>query len=281
MNRRQILAAAAMLAASPVVPAIAGDAPAVPIKVRVRRTGWAGIQVERGDKALFVDPEVIFYKRPELGIKSVALDTQAGSRYVALTHLHGDHFDPDAIKSILKSPGDLVICHEKMAASIAAQQFPVAGVAMYEPYSAGNYEEDDIALAAVPAQDGYGDLQVSWVIVAGGVRMIHCGDTIWHGDWLKIGRIYGPFDLAFLPINGFRQSTEIYPVSTVAKSMGPEEAAQAALLLRAKAAVPIHYGRKPRPSYLETENALNLFVAAAGRAGVKPLVSEPGAWIDL
>ncbi len=284
MNRRQLLQVAAL---APALSTFAGAgsvalaAPPTARTVRVRRTGWAGVQIEYGDKALFVDPEILFASRPELGVATVPLETSAGWRFVAITHLHRDHFDVEAVRSILKTPDDLVICQDRVAASVASRQLPVASVAMYEPFSAGEYEGDDIALAPVPAQDGYGDPQVSWVIVAGGLKMIHCGDTMWHGDWMKIGRIYGPFDIAFLPINGVRQNADIAPVSTIVKSMTPEQAAQAAVLLQARAVVPIHYGRQPRASYVETENAETLFVAAATAAGIRPIIAQPGSWIEV
>ena len=283
MKRRHLLKSAALAAiVTPLVNSEPASAAAPSkSKVRIRRTGWAGIQIESGDKVLFIDPESMFDKRPELGIKSVPLETSASWRFVAVTHLHRDHFDVDAVKSILKSPDDLVICYEKSAAHVASRQLPVTGLAMYEPFSAGEYEADDITLAPVPAQDGYGDPQVSWVIVAGGLRMIHCGDTMWHGDWIKIGRIYGPFDVAFLPINGIHQNEGIDPVSTIVKSMAPEQAVQAAILLRAKTVIPIHYGRKPRPSYVETENAEVLFLDHAKKFGIKPIIADPAAWIEI
>jgi len=80
----------------------------------------------------------------------------------------------------------------------------------------------------------------------------HCGDTIWHGHWQRIGRAYGPFDVAFLPINGFAQ-TDLVPSTTVPYAMTPEVALQAARLLGAQTVVPIHFGRAPSQTYIETD----------------------------
>ena len=44
--------------------------------------------------------------------------------------------------------------------------------------------------------------QVAWVVEGAGARIIHCGDTMWHGNWWQIARDHGPFDVAFLPVNG-------------------------------------------------------------------------------
>jgi hypothetical protein len=40
---------------------------------------------------------------------------------------------------------------------------------------------------AVPAVDGFGAYQVSWVVMAGSHKAIHCGDTMNHGYWWDFG----------------------------------------------------------------------------------------------
>ena len=64
---------------------------------------------------------------------------------------------------------------------------------------------------------------------------------MWHGGFAKVGRLYRPFDVAFLPINGVIQRAEIDPVTLVEKSMMLEQAIQVALALRAKQIVPIRF----------------------------------------
>src|SRR4029079_15968121 len=96
-------------------------------------------------------------------------------------------------------------------------------------------------VAAVPASDGLGEQQVSWILTCGNRRFIHCGDTLWHGRFGEYGRQYGPFDAAFLPINGF-QRIHLNPPTGQPSSLTPEQAVSAAVLLRATTLVPIHYG---------------------------------------
>ena len=57
-------------------------------------------------------------------------------------------------------------------------------------------------VTALPAADGTGDPQVSWAVEAGGRRIVHGGDTMFHGWWWRAAQAAGPFDAAFLPING-------------------------------------------------------------------------------
>ncbi len=53
--------------------------------------------------------------------------------------------------------------------------------------------------AAVPAVDGIGDPQVSWAVEAGGKRVIHLGDSVFHGYWWRAAHRYGPFDAVLPP----------------------------------------------------------------------------------
>ena len=104
-------------------------------------------------------------------------------------------------------------------------------------------------MLALPAVDGLGGQQVSWLISVAGRRYLHCGDTIWHGHWRTWGKLYGPFDAVFLPVNGAVQAAE--PASEIPLSMNPAQAVDAAVLLRAKQLVPIHYGYHVEGAYEE------------------------------
>src|SRR5206468_3177623 len=75
---------------------------------------------------------------------------------------------------------------------------------------------------------------------------------------VQAARAYGPFDLAFLPINGFRQVQGRYTDTGVAMSLTPEQAAAAAQVLRARLTVPIHYGHE-NANYREEPHALQRF----------------------
>jgi L-ascorbate metabolism protein UlaG (beta-lactamase superfamily) len=106
----------------------------------------------------------------------------------------------------------------------------------------------------VPASDGLGDKQVSWVVLFNGQRYLHCGDTIWHGKWRSYGSVYGPFDVVFMSVNGAMQADE--PASEIPLSLNPKEAVDAAILLGAKQLVPTHYGFHVPGSYEEVKEPL-------------------------
>ena len=113
----------------------------------------------------------------------------------------------------------------------------------------------------------------------GGRRIIHCGDTLWHGSWWQIGRQYGPFDAAFLPINGARFAWR-KPVSEISAVMTPEQAVAAAVVIGARQIVPIHYGVSGAEGYSELPDVEALLIEAAARRGIGVEVLRPGEWLD-
>jgi len=157
---------------------------------------------------------------------------------------------------------------------VVAAGFKVRTAAPYEPILLG----DSFTATAVPAVDGYGDPQVSWVVSGGGRRIIHCGDTLWHGSWWHIGRQLGPFDAAFLPINGARFGWR-KPVSDVPAVMTPEQAVAAAVVLGARLLVPIHYGLVGAEGYQEVTQPEAALLKAARQRGMAVEVVRPGEWL--
>ncbi len=109
------------------------------------------------------------------------------------------------------------------------------------------------------------------------LRIIHCGDTLWHGAWWHIGRFLGPFD-AFLPINGARFAWR-KPVSEVAAVPTPEQAVAAAVVLNARLIVPIHYGVVAADSYDEVPDPAAALAEAARKRQVAVEVVRPGEWL--
>jgi L-ascorbate metabolism protein UlaG (beta-lactamase superfamily) len=131
---------------------------------------------------------------------------------------------------------------------------------------------------ALPAVDGLGDPQISWLVEAGGTRVLHLGDTVFHGAWWQMARRAGPFDIAFAPINGAVVNfPHQQPASPLPAAMEPEQAALAGELLRARTLVPIHYGGfHADPWYRPIADARERFEAAAADRSYEFQVLEPG-----
>jgi L-ascorbate metabolism protein UlaG (beta-lactamase superfamily) len=242
-------------------------------QLEVQRLGWAGIRLRLGAVSLYIDPLVDpAVWGDSLRSPLIPIESSGDSDVVLITHRHPDHCDPIAIKQLVGSNGALVSTHQDGTCSIPAGIRVRLGD-LYEPQLLG-----DFTAIAVPAVDGYGDPQVSWVILAGGRRVIHCGDTLWHGNWWKIGRTYGPFDAAFLPINGARFGWR-QPISDVSAVMTPEQAVAAAVVLGARTIVPIHYGMAPSNEYTEMPDLEQKLVAEGKRRSIEIRVLKAGEWL--
>jgi L-ascorbate metabolism protein UlaG (beta-lactamase superfamily) len=267
-ERRRFLAGAALALAGG---AARAGAPA-PAGMAAQRLGWAGIRLQVGETTLWIDPLA------NAAVWGAALrdtlspiEPASDDRYVLVTHRHPDHDDPDAVARALGAGGTLLSASPTGPLPVPAGSRSRA-VELYEPQLLG-----DMTAIAVPAADGYGDPQVSWIVSGGGRRVIHCGDTLWHGHWWKIARL-GPFDAAFLPINGARFGWR-KPASGLPGVMTPEQAAAAAEVIGARLIVPIHYGMRPSAEYTEAAHPAHALVAAADARHVDVEFVRAGAWL--
>ncbi|MGZ6645427.1 MAG: MBL fold metallo-hydrolase [Solirubrobacteraceae bacterium] len=262
--------------------------------MRVRRLGWAGLELEaEGETAVIDLLEDVGPLAPFIGAPREALPAPSAPGAVSLalvTHLHSDHTDPPALARAL-APGGVVLrpapaegggletigmaAAERGLAELAIAQRVVAP---WETVRSGPFE-----VTAIPAADGFGDPQVSWVVAAGGVRILHCGDTLFHGWWWLARMRCGPIDAAFLPVNGpVVNLPHRQPQSTLPAVMDPAQAAEAAALLEAGLAVPIHYDTLNNPpTYAQVERPADAFARAAGARGVRARVVAPGEEVEL
>lgn len=272
-HRRRFLVGCAGAAAATLLPFGALAAAAVPRTLRAQRLAWAGVRLQLPDSTLLIDPLV----SPEawgraLPDRLVPVDDTAGETHVLVTHTHSDHFDGTAVATALKNGGVLAY-----PAGLQPSPWPQGArarpSALWEPQLLG-----DFTATPVPASDGYGDTQVSWVVSAGGRRIFHGGDTQWHGNWWRIGRQFGPFDAAFLPINGARFGWR-EPASGQPGVLAPEQAVAAAVILGARVLVPIHYGVSGMDKYVEVDDPLGRVRQAARERDVPLQIMEPGMWL--
>lgn len=267
-RRRLLTAAALLLAGRPVRAAGGADG------LRIQRLAWAGIRLQLPQASLFIDPLL----SPSVWGASlkdalIPVGDAVGDSQVLITHTHADHFDAAAVAQALGRGGALI--HPPGTNPLPVPPGARARPApLWEPQLLG-----DFTATAVPASDGFGDPQVSWVVSAGGRRIFHGGDTLWHGHWWRIGRQLGPFDAAFLPINGARFGWR-QPLSGQPGVLTPEQAVAAATVLGARRLIPIHYGVSGMAEYVEVEDPLARLRAAARDKPVVIQALRPGDWVD-
>jgi L-ascorbate metabolism protein UlaG (beta-lactamase superfamily) len=266
--------------------------------MRVTWLGWAGAELEAGGATVVVDPLgdaaavfAPFGERAAATPLPAVVRPTAGRAVVGLvTHLHRDHADAAALSAAL-APGAPVLEPppgggdelEEVALAQADAELVAAGlerrrVAPWESVTAGPF-----TLTALPAADGLGDPQVSWLADAGGVRVLHLGDTMFHGYWWRIARRHGPFDAVLVPVNGAVVGfPHRRPASPLPVALDPGQAAIAAEILGARLAIPIHAeGYDLDGVYRPVPDAVERFAAAAAARGVPVRTLEPGETIEI
>jgi L-ascorbate metabolism protein UlaG (beta-lactamase superfamily) len=268
--------------------------------VQVRWLGWAGVEIEDGDGAtVVVDPLAdVAATFAALGdaAERVAVPrvvpVRAEGRAVAgcVTHLHRDHADAGALGRAL-APGAAV--HEppraageeleNLGVAQAEAELDAAGLERHRVSAWDRGEAGPFGLTALPAVDGVGDPQLSWLVEAGGVRVLHLGDTMFHGYWWRMAQRHGPVDLVLAPINGaVVRFPHRRPASPLPVALDPEQAALAGELLGARALVPIHYdGYAVDPWYRPVPDALDRFTRAAADRPYAIHVLDVGESLDL
>jgi len=266
--------------------------------MKIRWLGWAGVEIEADGGAVVIDPladpGATFAPLGEeagRGRLPTVVAPQARGTAVAglVSHLHRDHADAGALAGALAGdasvhepawPGGADVENLGLAqanAELDRADLSRSVVATWERVEVGPF-----ALTALPAVDGLGDPQVSWLVEADGQRALHLGDTIFHGYWWRIARRHGPFDVVIAPINGtVVDFPHLQPPSPLAAAMEPEQAAVAGELLGAGTVVPIHYdGFEVEPWYRPVTDAAGRFAAAAAGRSYEARVLEPGESLE-
>lgn len=222
--------------------------------MNIQRLGWAGIRIDAADTCLLVDPVENFDAGrtyvPGMEQMHYPFSEQTRADAVLLTHLHPDHYDPELIRRCL-TPHGHILCSRAIEGKLQRDGWTqLTALDLNEPFETGPF-----SITPVFAMDGLGDEQVSWVIEQGGHRVFHGGDTIWHSRFWEIGKRFGSFGAAFLPVNGVVQYLK-KPFSPIPATLTPEQAIVASRLLNAASLIPIHYGVHAEGVYEEYPDAL-------------------------
>jgi L-ascorbate metabolism protein UlaG (beta-lactamase superfamily) len=261
--------------------------------MELRRLGWAGVEIESAGDCVVVDligdaggvVEALGDRAAEVPLPELVPAKVARSVVGLVTHLHRDHTDAGALARAL-APGAPVLRpepgggddHENLwllqaEAELDRHRLLTQVVGPWATRSFGPF-----AVTALPAVDAIGDPQVSWAIEAEGRRVVHLGDSMFHGYWWRMSRRHGPFDVAFVPINGASVCfPHCQPPSPRPAALDPELGALTGHLLGAKTVIPIHYGGfEIDPFYVESPHALKRFTESAAQYDYEVVPLAPG-----
>jgi L-ascorbate metabolism protein UlaG (beta-lactamase superfamily) len=99
-------------------------------------------------------------------------------------------------------------------------------------------------------------------------RAFFSGDTGLFRGMSEIGRRLGPFDIAMIEVGAYGKNWPDW-------HLGPEQAARAHQMLRAKVMLPVHWGRFNLSTHGWTE-PIERLLQAAERTGIDVVVPRPG-----
>lgn len=179
--------------------------------------GHGTLMFRYGDMFIHIDPvsrEADYSEMPDADL-------------IIITHEHGDHLDPGAIKEIFKD-GTRIICNESSASALVDCTIMANGDKI-ELFA-------DLSIEAVPAYNiknerspgnpfhpkGNGN---GYILGIGGKRIYVAGDT----ENIPEMKEFRDIDIAFLPMN-------------LPYTMSPEMAADAALMIKPDILYPYHFG---------------------------------------
>ena len=166
-----------------------------------------------------IDPE------RKLGQRTTDYTAMPKADYIFVTHEHGDHFDPEAIRQLSTDKTRLITNH-RCGEQLGYGTLMANGEGLRLP--------GDIAVEAVPAYNTTeGHLKFhpkgrdnGYVLTIGGTRIYIAGDTEDIPEMAQLKDI----DVAFLPCN------QPY-------TMTPDQLAKAARVVKPKVLFPYHYGQ--------------------------------------
>ena len=219
----------------------------------LRYHGHSCWEIDDGSHRVLIDP--FLEGNPKASVKP---DSFTKVDAIIVSHGHGDHLG-DSV-AIAKKTGALVVSNFEIAAYAEAKgarshglhigggrQFPFGHVKLTIAHHG----------STGPNGEALGN-PAGIVLTMGGKKIYHAGDTGLFMDMQLIGEAWGPLDVALLPIG------DNY-------TMGIDDAVRAAVYLKAKTCIPMHYN-----TWEPIDADPNEFVKKAGAKGQKAVVVAPG-----
>jgi len=204
--------------------------------IELKWLGHSGFLIQNG-KIIYVDPFRISDELPEADL-------------ILITHSHYDHCSIEDIKKIAKD-GTIIICTADSQSKFGHINLKL-DLKLIELGSKIELDGGNLKVWAVPAYNinkSFHEKAEDWagyIIELGEVLIYHAGDT----DNIPEMKHIKEVDIALLPIGG-----------TITMNAG--EAANAAIIIKPKLAIPMHWG-----SIVGNRNDADIFVRQCSAGGV-------------
>ena len=194
--------------------------------------------------------------------------------FVLISHNHYDHLDLPTLRALAKRNAETVFFVPLGNGQLLRDQ----GIKQVEELDWGDTARfENATIHCLPVQhwskrsltDTRKSLWSSWAVTGEQRRFYFAGDTGYFRGFKEIGDKLGPFDLAAIPIGAYEPRAMME-----ASHMNPEEAIQAALDVKAKTTVAMHFGTFNLADEPMSEPPLRFKKAAA-----KANISAENSWV--
>jgi L-ascorbate metabolism protein UlaG (beta-lactamase superfamily) len=248
--------------------------------------GHSTFLLEIGGKNILIDPMLgeVPAPHPMLGAKRFSKDLplrieeMPSIDVVVLSHDHYDHLD---YGSIIKLKEKVQLFYVPLGLGTHLKEWGVSSDKIVELDWWEETINDGLVFKCAPAQhfsgrgvtDRMNTLWASWVIKSDSDNIFFSGDSGYGSHFKEIGEKYGPFDFAMMECGQYNQLwSDIH--------MFPEETVQAALDVKAKRMMPIHWGAFKLAMH-EWTDPVERVLKKAKELGVEIVVPQIGSEINM
>jgi L-ascorbate metabolism protein UlaG (beta-lactamase superfamily) len=247
--------------------------------------GHSAFLMRLAGKNILVDPTlssnaapVWFIGRAFPGTTSYLPEDLPDIDVLIISHDHWDHLDYPTV-SFLRERTRTVVMPLGVGAHFERWGYP-AGSLREGDWWDGFELAGGITVTLIPARHFSGralkwnqSLWAGFMIEGGGRKIFYSGDGGFMPQYAEFGERTGPPDLAIIECGQYdRRWKDIH--------MTPEEVAEAARLMGAKAVMPVHSGKFSIANHTWDDPFIR-FARAAGRIGINPVTPIFGQPVDL
>lgn len=210
--------------------------------------GHSAFLLEIADKTILIDPMLgeVPAPHPKLGRSRfneelpIAIEQLPIIDAVIISHDHYDHLDYGSITKLKNKVGKFYV---PFGVGAHLEEWGIPTKDIYELKWWDEITHEELKFVFTPSRhfsgrgltDRFSTLWGSWVIQSHKDNIYFSGDSGYDDHFKEIGEKYGPFDLAMMECGQYDERwDEIH--------MFPEETAQAAVDVKAKLMMPIHWG---------------------------------------
>ncbi len=209
--------------------------------------GHSTVLFKTSNKTIITDPvfynaaPVSFVQKPFEMTNKPATEDLPYIDVVLISHDHYDHLDYNTIKEISSNVGAFYV---PLGVKAHLQRWGVSDEKIVEFDWYDEVNLDDIQFVFTPSRHFSGrsindrckTLWGSWVIISPTIKIYFSGDGGYSDEFKKIGEMFDGFDIAFMECGAYNKSWQNI-------HMFPEQTAQAIIDVKAKVAMPIHWGK--------------------------------------